>query len=83
MYAECVVEGCHVNRHLEIDHNVPITEGGLTALGNLNPLCPFHHEYKHNHNLRLEGEGTRKRLVPGPSPPPDGRAPPARALALV
>jgi Domain of unknown function (DUF222) len=76
MYRECVVEGCHVNRHLEIDHNVPIAEGGPTALWNLNRLCPFHHEYKHTHNLRLEGEGTRKRFVPGCSPPPDGRAPP-------
>jgi Domain of unknown function (DUF222) len=83
LYRECVVEGCHVNRHLEIDHNVPIAEGGPTALWNLNPLCAFHHEFKHAHDLRLEGEGTRKRLVPGPSPPPDGRAPPARDLALV
>jgi Domain of unknown function (DUF222) len=82
-YRECVVEGCHVNRHLEIDHNVPIAERGPTALWNLNRLCAHHHEYKHTHNLRLEGEGTRKRFVPGRSPPPDGRAPPAREIALV
>jgi Domain of unknown function (DUF222) len=83
MYCECVVEGCHVDRHLEIDHNVPIAEGGPTALWNLNRLCPFHHEYKHTHNLRLEGEFTRKCFVSGRSPPPDGRAPAARELALV
>jgi hypothetical protein len=83
MYPECVVEGCHVNRHLEIDHNIPMAEGGPTALWNLNRLCPYHHDYKHAHNLRLEGEGTRKRFVPGRGPPPDGRAPPARELVLV
>jgi hypothetical protein len=78
---ECVVEGCHVNRHLQVDHNVPVEEGGPTALWNLNRLCAWHHQEK----TRLKGEGTRKRLVPGPSPPPpDERAPPpARELALV
>jgi 5-methylcytosine-specific restriction endonuclease McrA len=82
MFPECAVEGCHVNRHLEIDHNVPISEGGPTALWNLRRLCAHHHEYKHAHNLRLEGEGTRQRFVPR-GPPPEGPAPPARELALV
>ncbi len=81
MYRECVLEGCHVNRHLEIDHNVPISEGGRTELCNLRRLCAHHHEYKHAHNLRLEGEGTRQRFVPR-GPPPEGPAPPARELAL-
>jgi 5-methylcytosine-specific restriction endonuclease McrA len=82
---ECVIEGCHVSRHLQLDHNVPIEEGGPTALWNLNRLCAWHHQEKTRLNLRLEGEGTRKRLVPRPSPPPpDERAPPpARELALV
>jgi hypothetical protein len=83
MYVECVVEGCHVNRHLEIDHNAPIAEGGPTALWNLNRLCHHHHDYKHTHNLRLEGEGTRKRFVPGRGPPPAGPAAPVRELAPV
>ena len=82
MFPECAVEGCHVNRYLEIDHNVPISEGGPTALWNLRRLCGHHHEYKHAHNLRLEGEGTRQRFVPR-GPPPAGPAPPARELALV
>jgi 5-methylcytosine-specific restriction endonuclease McrA len=82
MFPECAVEGCHVNRHLEIDHNVPISEGGPTALWNLRRLCAHHHEYKHARDLRLEGEGTRQRFVPR-GPPPEGPAPPARELALV
>jgi 5-methylcytosine-specific restriction endonuclease McrA len=82
MYHECVIEGCHVNRHLEIDHNVSIAEGGPTALWNLRRLCAHHHQYKHAHDLRLEGEGTRQRFVPR-GPPPAGPASPARELALV
>ena len=82
MFPECAIEGCHVNWHLEIDHNVPISEGGPTALWNLRRLCGHHHEYKHAHNLHLEGEGTRQRFV-SRAPPPPGPAPPARELALV
>ena len=69
-YRECCVEGCHVARHLEIDHNIPVAEGGLTALSNLHRLCHHHHDYKHAHRLRLDGSGTRKHFVStGPSPP--------------
>jgi hypothetical protein len=75
---ECVVEGCHVTRHLEIDHNVPIEAGGPTALDNLERLCPCHHDYKHRYGLRLAGAGTRRRFVRPDGTPPhhDGRAPP-------
>ncbi|MGH9014295.1 MAG: HNH endonuclease signature motif containing protein [Acidimicrobiia bacterium] len=85
---ECVVEGCHVNRHLEIDHNIPVADRGPTASWNLNRLCPWHHDHKTRHNLRLEGEGegegSRKRLVPAGRPPPDAvPRPRAREPALV
>jgi hypothetical protein len=81
---ECVVEGCHVNRHLEIDHNIPVADRGPTALWNLNRLCPWHHDHKTRHNLRLEGEGSRKRLVPAGRPPLDAvPRPRAREPALV
>ncbi len=61
---ECDVEGCHVTRHLEIDHNLPIEEGGPTAMWNLDRLCGHHHEHKHRHRLRLVGELGRMRFVP-------------------
>jgi hypothetical protein len=67
---ECVIAGCHVDRHLEIDHNTPVSEGGVTALWNLNRVCHHHHDLKHAKDLRIVGEGTNKTLVPG------GRAPP-------
>ena len=75
LFPECCIEGCHVNRHLEIDHNTPISEGGPTALWNLTRPCHFHHDYKHAHNLRIEGEGTNRQFVPAPVKPPD---PPGR-----
>jgi hypothetical protein len=68
---ECVITGCHVDRHLEIDHNVPVAEGGPTALWNLNRVCHHHHDLKHAQDLRIVGAGTAKELVPVERPPPD------------
>ena len=68
---ECVVAGCHVDRHLEIDHNEPVELGGPTAIWNLNRFCHHHHDLKHRDNLRIVGDGTQKRFVPGPGPPPE------------
>lgn len=64
LHPECDVEGCHVTRHLEIDHNQPIEEGGPTATWNLDRLCCHHHEHKHRHRLRLVGEPGRMRFIP-------------------
>jgi hypothetical protein len=58
-YPECAVEGCHVDRHLEIDHKIPVAEGGRTELANLQRLCRHHHDEKHT-----GGAGP-------PRPPPD------------
>ena len=70
LYPECVIAGCHVDRHLQIDHNVPVEEQGPTEIGNLNPLCHHHHDLKSLLHLRLDGEGLQKRLVAGPRTPP-------------
>jgi hypothetical protein len=75
LFSECAIEGCHVNRHLEIDHNTLVSEQGPTALWNLCRLCRFHHDHKHRYNQRVEGEGTNRRLVPATGRPPPG--PPA------
>ena len=64
LHPECDVEGCHVARNLEIDHNQPIEDGGPTALWNLDRLCCHHHDHKHRHRLRLVGEPGRMRFVP-------------------
>ena len=76
LYQECCIEGCHEQRHLEIDHNIPIEAGGRTELANLSRPCTFHHRYKHRHNLRLAGDGTHKHFVTVSGlPPPDGSDP--------
>jgi hypothetical protein len=72
---ECVIAGCHVDRHLEIDHNVPVAAGGLTELANLNRLCRHHHQVKTLRDLRVVGEGLQKRLVPADHAPPESRSP--------
>ena len=53
---ECVIAGCHVSRHLEYDHNVPVAEGGATSYENLHRCCGIHHHEKHRRNARLAGE---------------------------
>jgi 5-methylcytosine-specific restriction endonuclease McrA len=76
LYPECAIAGCHVNRHLEYDHVVPVAEGGPTELANLVGLCRFHHDQKHTLRLTVEGQGLNRRLVPRERPPPrQGRAP--------
>jgi 5-methylcytosine-specific restriction endonuclease McrA len=72
---ECVIAGCHVDQHLEIDHNVPVNRGGRTELANLHRLCHHHHDLKTRIDLRLVGEGLQMRLVPA------DRAPPGEAAA--
>jgi hypothetical protein len=61
-YPECARDGCHVDRHLEIDHIVPVTEGGPTEFANLHRLCHWHHDEKHTHTRGPGG---------GRQPPPD------------
>ena len=64
LHPECDIEGCNVTHNLEIDHNLPIEDGGPTALWNLDRLCPHDHEHKHRHRLLLVGEAGRMRFVP-------------------
>jgi hypothetical protein len=54
----CVVPRCGVSFGLEIDHIVPLTEGGPTELGNLALLCHHHHFLKTFEGWHLERIGT-------------------------
>jgi len=47
--------GCNVRDHLEIDHIVPLAEGGPTSLDNLARLCRWHHGLKTHRGYRLLG----------------------------
>lgn len=59
----CVIEGCEVDRHLEIDHNVPVAALGPTDLANIDPVCGHHHDLKTRRDLRRLGPRGRQRLV--------------------
>jgi hypothetical protein len=61
-YPTCAVEGCEVDRHLEIDHKQPVARGGKTELANLQRLCAHHHDEK------TARESTTRA---GPDPPDD------------
>lgn len=70
----CVVPGCDVRDHLEIDHITGITEDGKTKLANLGRLCPWHHYLKTYKGWVLSG-GPGKWRFDGPDragPDPSG-----------
>jgi uncharacterized protein DUF222/HNH endonuclease len=52
----CVVPGCDLRTGLEIDHIIPLSEGGVTALSNLARLCRHHHGEKTHRGWRLGGK---------------------------
>ena len=59
----CAIEGCEVERHLELDHNEPWAQGGPTSHENLDWLCHHHHDHKTRHDLRRLGPPGRQHLV--------------------
>jgi hypothetical protein len=79
---ECVVPGCHVRHHLEIDHVEPWCATRITQLDRLARLCRFHHAQKTHEGYHLEGgPGQWRWLQPDgtevmPRPPPPPRPPP-------
>jgi len=70
----CVVPDCDERDDLEIDHILPMGEGGETSFGNLARLCRWHHSLKTHRGWRLAGgPGAWKWFKPkrnplGPSP---------------
>jgi len=52
----CVVPGCDASEGLEIDHIVPLAEGGPTSIENLARLCRWHHSLKTHRGWRLAGK---------------------------
>jgi hypothetical protein len=67
----CVVPGCRVSSGLEIDHTLPITEGGPTELDNLALLCHHHHHLKSYGGWTLARTGTTEDSTPKWSFTPD------------
>ncbi len=77
-YPTCGVKTCANDRFLQIDHVVPLTEGGRTELANTWRICSHHHALKTHRGWRVVGATHDWDLVPPPTPDPsgDGRAPP-------
>lgn len=69
-YPTCGVENCANNRFLEIDHVVPITEGGRSEWANAWRICPHHHHLKTYFGWRVVGTTHDWDLVPPDDPDP-------------
>jgi hypothetical protein len=69
----CVVPGCDVRDHLEVDHITGVKDNGPTKLANLGRLCPWHHYLKTYKGYVLSGGPGKWRFEHsdegGPDPP--------------
>jgi Domain of unknown function (DUF222)/HNH endonuclease len=63
-YPKCGVKGCANDQFLEIDHIVPLAEGGRTELANLWRPCSHHHHLKTYFGWRVVETPEGKDLVP-------------------
>jgi hypothetical protein len=69
-YPVCGVKGCANDRFLEIDHVVPLAEGGRTEIANTWRICPHHHFLKTYDGWVVVGEPGNWDLVPPDHPDP-------------
>jgi hypothetical protein len=60
----CGVKGCANDQFLEVDHVVPIAEGGRTELANAWRICSHHHQLKTYFSWKVVGEPGNWDLVP-------------------
>lgn len=69
-YPTCGVKSCANDQFLEIDHVVPLAEGGRTELANAWRICPHHHVLKTYFGWTVVGEAGSWDLVPPDDPDP-------------
>jgi 5-methylcytosine-specific restriction endonuclease McrA len=69
-YPRCGHLGCGSQERLQIDHVIPIEDGGPTEKGNLWRLCPYHHKLKTFYRWQVIGEPGERQLVPPDTDPP-------------
>jgi hypothetical protein len=55
----CVEPGCNVHDDLETHHKMPVADGGVTSLENLERRCRWHHYLATHHPDRAPPEGLR------------------------
>ena len=66
----CGVKGCANEQFLEIDHVVPLEEGGETNVRNAWRICRHHHVLKTYFGWKVVGEPGDRDLVPPDDPDP-------------
>jgi 5-methylcytosine-specific restriction endonuclease McrA len=69
-YPTCGVTSCANDRGLEIDHVIPVEEGGPTSLDNTWRLCRHHHMLKTYGGWRVVGRSGQWNLVAPDDPDP-------------
>jgi hypothetical protein len=69
-YPVCGVHGCDNDHFLEIDHVVPIAEGGRSDWTNTWRICPHHHHLKTYFGWRATGTTHDWDLEPPDDPDP-------------
>ncbi len=79
-YPTCGVKSCANDQFLQIDHVVPLEDGGRTELGNAWRICPHHHDLKTYCGWRVVGEPGNWDLVPPDDPDPPNPASPLGAV---
>jgi hypothetical protein len=76
-YPTCGRKTCANDRFLQIDHVIPVEEGGETSIDNTWCLCQHDHDLKTHCGWRVVGEPGNWDLVPPDHPdPPDEPKPP-------
>ncbi|MGQ0804536.1 MAG: DUF222 domain-containing protein [Actinomycetota bacterium] len=69
-YPTCGVKSCANDRFLEIDHVVPVAEGGRSEWENSWRICPHHHDLKTYFGWRVVGTSHDWDLVSPDDPDP-------------
>jgi Domain of unknown function (DUF222) len=69
-YPTCGVKGCANDQFLEMDHVVPLAQGGRTEIGNTWRICTHHHHLKTYLGWKVVGEPGNWDLVPPDDPDP-------------
>ena len=69
-YRTCAVKGCANDQFLEVDHVIPIAEGGRTELANAWRICSHHHHLKTYFGWKVVGEPGNWDLVAPDDPDP-------------
>jgi Domain of unknown function (DUF222)/HNH endonuclease len=82
-YPTCGRKTCSNDRFLQIDHVVPVEEGGETNIHNTWRLCSHDHYLKTHCGWRVVGEPGNWDLVPPDDPDPPDRRPAVAYCALI